>query len=104
MVMRESQEIKATYRDGVFMPSEPVELENGCEVTVSVNGAESTGMPDRTAAEHGAADESEHVGTRLLAMVEEFKRKYPPQSRESHPPDFVKNKKHYLYGHPKDEA
>ncbi len=39
----------------------------------------------------------------LLELVDELHRKYPDATGEDHPPDFVKNKKHYLYGHPKEE-
>ena len=102
MVMRESQEIRATNRDGVFLPSEPVELEDGCEVTVSVSGAAPVAATESGGSASPPSDQSEHVGTRLLAMVEELKRKYPPESREPIPPDSAMNYKHYLYGHPKE--
>ena len=90
--------VRARYADGVLTPLKPLELVDGCEVVVTVDGGV-------TEAQSGAPEmqpQSEAAGPRLLAMVDELQRKYPPETRGEHPPDFVRNKKHYLYGHPKE--
>ena len=78
---------RARYVDGWFELLEPLNLPDGCQVTLEV-----------------ALESSEHDsgGSWLIDLVDELHRKYPPETRGEHPPDFVKNKKHYLYGHPKE--
>ena len=93
MVMRESQEIKATYRDGVFLPSEPVELEDGCEVTVSVNS---------TAEQPPRSTELLSNLPRHVQWILEEQATWPDEERDHWPRDFAMNYKHYLYGHPKE--
>lgn len=79
--------VKATYANGVFTPLEPVDLDEGAEVTVSVDGAASrrglAGIADRVKALHASM---------------------PPIAEDNLPADMAKNKKHYLYGHSKEEA
>ena len=39
----------------------------------------------------------------ILEMFERLRNSVPPDTWDNMPTDFVKNKKHYLYGHPKEE-
>ena len=89
-----SSQFKARYEGGVLAPLEAVDLTEGCVVTVSVSTEE-------PATEEPAADIG--GGAAILRMIDELHRQYPPETLGEHPPDFVKNKKHYLYGHPKEE-
>ena len=84
-----SQTIRARYANGVFTPLEPVEIEEGCEAQILVS-------------DEGAAEAARHP--RIIEIIDEIHREFPPEQWGHHPADFVQNKKHYLYGHPKEEA
>ena len=84
--------IKARYADGVLTPIEPLDLADGCEVTVSIKDV------DEGPRSLGAAIV---VDLALAAHAAE-----PPEIAELEaglPTDLARNKKHYLYGHPKEE-
>ena len=112
------QSVKATYRDGVLEPSESLDLEDGDVVMLSISVEESV--------EDGDVTESESVGngvgdsasvdsesqkptdepTDVRALLESFRkiRESVPESEwEKLPKDGARNKKHYLYGHPKED-
>ena len=79
--------VKATYADGVLTPSEPLDIEEGKEVTLSI-------------------DDSSTAGGGLAAIavrVKELQKTMPPDMTDGLPTDLAMNKKHYLYGHPKQE-
>ena len=38
-----------------------------------------------------------------MEKVDRLREKYPPDAGDDLPTDLVKNKKHYLYGQPKEE-
>ena len=80
--------VKATYANGVFTPVEPVDLEEGTEVVVS--------MDDAATPRRGLAG--------IVEAVQELQRTIPPEAWDALPADGAKHYKHYLYGHPKDEA
>lgn len=77
--------VRARYANGKLEPLEPLNLTEGCEVTVTV------------------AEESETAAESILDMFERLHRKHPPETRGDAPTDGAKNYKHYLYGHPKVE-
>ena len=80
--------IKATYANGVLTPVEPLDLDEGREVTVSIDDApppERRGLPG------------------IVDLVKELHESMPPDAWDDLPTDLAKNKKHYLYGHPKEE-
>lgn len=77
--------VKARYSDGVLVPLEPLDLEDGSEVTVSIYDA----SPPRRG---------------LAGVVDRVKRLHettPPDMWDELPADLAMNRKHYLYGHPK---
>ncbi len=78
-------QFRARYANGKLEPLEPLNLKDGCEVTVTVSEDAETGAES------------------LLEMFERLHRKYPPETREPMPTDGARNYKHYLYGHPKEE-
>ncbi|MXW24866.1 MAG: DUF104 domain-containing protein [Dehalococcoidia bacterium] len=80
--------VKATYANGVFTPSEPLDIEDGEEVTLSIEGA--------TSRKRGLAG--------VVETVQELQRTIPPDAWDVLPTDGAKNYKHYLYGHPKEDA
>lgn len=82
--------VRAKYENGVLTPLEPLDLEEGSEVSVSVS-------PQET------GDQREGPLLRILRKVQERQAELPPDTWDDLPTDLVKNKKHYLYGHPKED-
>ena len=78
--------VKARYANGVLTPLEPLDLEEGREVVVSIE--------DATPQANGKES--------ILEMFERLRNSVPPDTWDDLPTDLVKNKKHYLYGHPKE--
>ena len=79
--------VKATYANGVLTPSEPLDLEEGKEVTLSIEDAAS---PMR--------------GLRgIVEAVQALHKTIPPDAWDVLPADGARNYKHYLYGSPKEE-
>ena len=70
---------RARYSNGVLTPLEPLDLEEGVVVTLTI------------------IDES------LPEMFERLRASVPPDTWDNIPADGAKNYKHYLYGHPKEE-
>ena len=78
--------VKARYSNGALVLLEPLDLEEGDEVTVSVDEAPQA-APTRES---------------ILEMFDRLRKSVPPDTWDELPTDLVKNKKHYLYGHPKE--
>ena len=87
--------VKAKYANGVLTPLEPLDLEEGAEVTVSVEGTPGGASEETPVPKRGLAG----VVERVLEMQKDI----PPEAWDDLPTDLAKNKKHYLYGHPKEE-
>ena len=83
--------IRARYANGVLTPLDPLDLSEGCEVSVTVNGAEAAAAPE----------ESSPEGETLLEMFARI-RLDPSELPDDYPSDASINYKHYLYGHPKE--
>ena len=83
--------VKATYANGVFTPTEPVDLDEGAEVTLS--------MDDASRDSREAADGS---GASLVQLIEELHASAPASKPDERPVDLAENYKYYLYGHPRD--
>ena len=83
--------VKARFCNGALVPLEPLDLEEGQEVRVSVEDAETEG----SGAKGGLAG--------IVERVLEMQKDIPPEAWDDLPTDLAKNKKHYLYGHPKEE-
>ena len=84
--------VKARFTNGILMPLEPLDLEEGQEVVVSVEE-----MPRET------ENQKEGPLSRILRKIQERQAELPSDVWDDLPTDLVKNKKHYLYGHPKEE-
>ncbi len=89
--------VRAKYENGVLTPLEPLDLEEGEEVMVSVEDA-----PVEVAEAEPAAKGTEG-GESILEMFERLRNSVPPGAWDNMPRDGAKNYKHYLYGHPKEE-
>ena len=87
--------VKARFTNGALVPLEPLDLEEGREVTVSVDGARTGASEETTGPKRGLAG--------IVERVLEMQKDIPPEAWDDLPTDLAKNKKHYLYGHPKEE-
>ena len=87
--------VKAKYQNGVLTPLEPLDLEEGAEVTVSVEDASAGVSKETPAPKQGLAA--------IVERIIEMQKDIPPEEWENLPTDLAKNHKHYLYGHPKEE-
>ena len=98
---------KARYENGVLTPLEPLELEEGKEVTLSISEPNTLKRqaiePDGSGEDETRDGHEESVGVRLLKMAEKLRESVPPEAWDSLPTDGAKNYRHYLYGHPKVE-
>ena len=84
--------VRARYENGVLTPLEPLDLEEGAEVSVSVESAPM-----------GASEETPAEGKESIPeMFERLRNSVPPDTWDNMPTDGAKNYKHYLYGHPKE--
>ena len=93
--MKMIRNVKAKFTNGTIVPLEPLDIEEGAEVTVSVEGAPVGAAEETTAPERGLAA--------IVEMVDRLRESYPPDMWDGLPTDLAKNKKHYLYGHPKEQ-
>ena len=111
--------VRAKYANGVLTPLEPLDIEEGKEVTLSIDKSESpkswaygTKGPvnrdatDSASSEAPASDAADPPLTgfdAILASARELHETMPPEERDRAPRDLAKNLKHYLYGRPKEE-
>ena len=87
--------VRARYENGVLTPLEPLDLEEGAEVMVSVEDAPEEAAGSPPASKQGLAY--------IVERVKERQKNIPPEEWENIPRDLAKNHKYYLYGHPKEE-
>ncbi|MCY4575941.1 MAG: antitoxin family protein [Chloroflexi bacterium] len=96
--------IRARYEKGVLTPLEPLDLEEGKEVVVSVEDV--AAGTDKNHVNASASPESSSGSRGLTGIVErvkELQESMPPEEFDGVPSDGAKNFKHYLYGHPRVE-
>ena len=77
--------VRARFSQGVLRSPEPLDLKEGAEVTVLLDDPPPKGL------------------AAIVERVTELQKNVPPDAWDGLPTDLAKNKKHYLYGHPKDE-
>ncbi len=80
-----TQTIRARYANGVLTPLEPLNLADGCEVTVDVSEPPLRGL------------------AAIAEIARQLQRSIPDHTWDDLPTDLARNKKHYLYGHPREE-
>ena len=91
--------VRARYENGVLTPLEPLDLEEGAEVSVSVSVSVESAPVE--ASEEAPAPKRGLAG--IVERVKELHKAIPPEELDGRPSDGAKNYKHYLYGHPKEE-
>ncbi len=84
--------VKARFCNGALVP---LDLEEGQEVRVSVEDTHVEGSGGESGVKSGLSA--------VVEMIDELRESYPSDMWEGLPTDLAKNKKHYLYGHPKEE-
>lgn len=84
--------VRARYANGQLTPLEPLDLEEGAEVVLSVEEKQAS------------ADVKENEGPllRVLRKTQEKQAELPADTWGNLPTDLAANKNHYLYGHPKE--
>ena len=109
------QTVRATYRDGVLEPSESLDLEDGDVVTLSISvegGAEDGDATESVSVGGNGEDNSASVKSvsekptdfqALHEMIRRIRESVPASAWDNVPSDGARNKKHYLYGHPKED-
>ena len=80
--------VKARFSNGALLPLEPLDMEEGKEVVVSIEDAPST----------------DAEGPSLLDMIDELHESVPQEVWSTSPSDGARNYKHYLYGQPTFDA
>ena len=83
-----STTIRARFSQGILEPLEPLDLEEGREVVLSIIDGDDSG--------------TSLGGESILAMVERIRRSAPTDIWTNLPTDGARNVDHYLYGWPKD--
>ena len=98
--------VKAKFTNGHIVPLEPLDLEDGEEVTVTINTGNAgprLSDEDSLRTRMAAADGGSPQGlSSLLQALEEIRESVPSSEWAKLPTDGAANYKHYLYGHPKD--
>ena len=88
--------VKARYRNGALVPLEPLDLEEGQEVRVSVEDEYAEGLEGNSGPKGGLSA--------VVDMIDKLRESYPPDMWDGLPTDLARNKKHYLYGHAPEEG
>ena len=86
--------IKARYAHGVLTPLEPLDLDEGKEVILSIQEPEAA-VDNEQSSSNGPES--------IPQLFERLRNSVPPDTWDDLPTDLAKNKKHYLYGHPREE-
>ena len=95
--------VKARFSNGALTPLQPLDIEEGAEVTLRIVSVASTN-PDTPSPQQSEEDRSADTGTHpVIAMVDRLRAGIPELEQETAPTDGAKNYKHYLYGFPKEE-
>ena len=91
--------IKARYSNGVLTPLEPIDLEEGDEVTLRIENGPARDTVSQKSEEKLSPDTDAPSISELLREIRESATKV---SWDDLPSDGAKNLKHYLYGWPKE--
>ena len=92
-----TRSVRARFADGKLEPLEPLDLDEGCEVTVTVEEP-----IEEAPREEEEPIEGEGGGAAVLSIIRRLHAKYPNMSGDG-PHDMAQYYKHYLYGHPRED-
>lgn len=97
------QTVTAIYEDGVFRPTQPVDLPERCQVEIEVRVPLEKGESEN--GKSSSADEPQFDPTAMALedAIAEIMSSVPPEDWATLPEDLTDNLDHYLYGTPRDE-
>ncbi|ETW96560.1 MAG: hypothetical protein ETSY1_26135 [Candidatus Entotheonella factor] len=98
-----TKEIDAIYKDGVFRPTEPVDLVEGCSVKVIIDDSASVELDSNG---NLSSDETSQTtkpdkSNQILDVFRQAWKEIPKEELESLPTDLAAEHDHYIYGTPK---
>lgn len=94
--------VKARFSNGALTPLEPLELEEGAEVTLHIVKV-APNKPDSPAPLQTGEERAPSSGTHpVLAMIDRLREEFPDLADDNLPTDLSKNIDHYLYGTPRE--
>ena len=95
--------VRARNEKGVLTPLEPLDLEEGKEVLVSVEYVVEPDVTGDAKAPVQSVDRTQRSGglVDIAEMVDKMRESYPSDMWDGMPSDGAKNYKHYLYDRPK---
>ena len=94
--------VKARFSNGALTPLQPLDLEEGVEVTlriVDVVSAKKVPPASKKREEERAPNSGTHP---VIAMIDRLREEFPDLADDDLPTDLSKNIDHYLYGTPKE--
>ena len=94
--------VKARFSNGALTPLQPLDLEEGVEVTlriVDVVSAKKAPPASKKREEERAPNSGTHP---VIAMIDRLREEFPDLADDDLPTDLSKNIDHYLYGTPKE--
>ncbi len=96
--------VKARFSNGALMPLQPLDLEEGAEVTLRIVNVASMkpASPALQQPEKERAPGSARTHP-VIAMIDRLRAEMPASTDDDLPTDGAKNYKHYLYGFPKEK-
>ena len=107
MADKMNMKVKAKYTNGVLTPALPLDIEEGAEVTLSVevnpelrqkdSAGKTEEYPDDGITEYDYDSDPRDFQDIILEIAKTI----PKEELEAFPPDYSENLDHYLYGFPK---
>ena len=104
-------QVKAKYANGVLTPALPLDIQEGAEVTLSVEVNPELSTKDSAEAAKKPLDQSlddlypfkdyRSDPRDIHEIILDIASKIPHEEIDAFPPDFVENFDHYVYGVPK---
>ncbi len=93
--------VSAIYEDGVFRPTQPVDLPERCQVDIEVHVRPEPGKPENGAGAIRASEaEFDPTERPIEDVIAEIVSQVPPEAWDALPDDLSGNLDHYLYGTP----
>ncbi len=94
--------VKARFTDGVLTPLEPIDLEDGEEVTLHIENGASLDFKLPVTPSLPKAHPPGSETHPIIELIDRLREEMPESDDDILPPDLSKNIDHYLYGAPKE--
>ena len=93
--------VSAIYENGVFRPTQPIDLPERCRVEIEVHVHPSNGESETAASEVADDRRFDPTARPLVEIIAEIAAQVPPEAWDALPDDLSDNLDHYLYGTPR---